>query len=220
MAESEKSFYEILGLTPKATTREIADAYRTIVREHHPDRFAEAPEKSTAEEFLKSVTEAYNTLSRPGLRAQYDKDHLAGTPTEAVKKPPQEQAREFFQQGMARLQTDPPGALTLFDYVLRLTPEDAAALFQAGMIRLSSPRWRVQGAQQVEAAILRDPFNARYVVAYAQFLIDNGQAIRAEKILTQALENHASEPTVTGLLAKIQGGDKPPQGFSLFGKKK
>jgi curved DNA-binding protein CbpA len=220
MAELEKNFYDILGLTPKATTREVADAYRNLVLSHHPDRFTEASEKFEAEEVLKAVTEAYNTLSRPALRAQYDKDHLGGSSPEQAKKSPQEQARDFFQQAMTRVQTDPTGALSLFDYVIRLTPDDAQALFHAGMIRLRSPKWRVQGAQQVEAAITKDPFNARYVVEYARFLMGSGQTLRAERILSQALQYHTNDPSVTDLLAACGGEDKNTQGFGLFGKKK
>lgn len=222
MVAEEKNYYEILGIAPQATTKEVAEAYRNLVRNHHPDRFTEAAEKEEAEQFLKGVTEAYNTLGRPAPRAKYDRELQTGiTTAEQVKKSPQEQAREYFNQAMARIESDPSGALALFDFVLQLTPEDPNALFHAGMIRLRSPRWRVEGAKQVELAILKDPFNPRPVVQYAKALLEGGQKLRAERILTHALPNHPNDPDIEALLAKCAEGDSAPQGSGgIFGKKK
>ena len=219
----DKNFYEILGVSQKATAREISEAYRNFVLKNHPDRFVEASEKRQVEEQLKDVTEAYNTLSKPNLRAKYDEE-IAGVSSsveQAAKKPPKEQAREYYQQAMAALQGgDFTAALSLFDYALRLTPEDTQALFQAGMIRLKNPKWRVKGAQQVEEAIQKDPFNAKYVMAYAKFLIESGQSMRAERILDQAYDYHKADPAFNEFMAGLQGDKKGGSGFSLFGKKK
>lgn len=69
-------YYADLGLTPEATPEEIRRAYHKLARELHPDLSNQA---DAAEAFLK-VQAAYDVLSDPARRAQYDQSRgLAGS---------------------------------------------------------------------------------------------------------------------------------------------
>ena len=61
-------FYELLGVTRDASSDEIKRAYRKIARELHPDI---NPDPEVQEKF-KEVTAAYDVLSDPQKRQQYD----------------------------------------------------------------------------------------------------------------------------------------------------
>jgi molecular chaperone DnaJ len=61
--------YKTLGVEKKASAEEIKKAYRKLARRYHPDR---NPDDAVAEERFKEVSAAYDVLSDPEKRKQYD----------------------------------------------------------------------------------------------------------------------------------------------------
>jgi molecular chaperone DnaJ len=62
-------FYEVLGVQKSSSQDEIKKAYRDLARKWHPDR---NPDDEQAEERFKEIQQAYDTLSDPDKRKQYD----------------------------------------------------------------------------------------------------------------------------------------------------
>ena len=64
------TLYDSLGVKKDASQDEIKKAYRKLVRQHHPDR---NPGDAAAEAKFKEVQAAYDVLSDPEKRKQYDR---------------------------------------------------------------------------------------------------------------------------------------------------
>jgi hypothetical protein len=65
----EGNLYSILGLEQDASTDNVFEAYRSLARECHPDM---NPDDSSATKRFKEIQHAFEVLSDPVKRAEYD----------------------------------------------------------------------------------------------------------------------------------------------------
>lgn len=70
MRIEERDHYAVLGVPPDATGADIRKAYLRQMLDHHPDRVkAQDPQ---ADELVRHLTEAYDSLRDPARRREYD----------------------------------------------------------------------------------------------------------------------------------------------------
>ncbi|KNF09357.1 chaperone protein DnaJ [Gottschalkia purinilytica] len=72
---SKRDYYEVLGVSKSANDQEIKRAYRKLAKQYHPDL---NPDNKEAEQKFKEVNEAYEVLSDPQKKSQYDRFGHAG----------------------------------------------------------------------------------------------------------------------------------------------
>ena len=84
-----RNYYEILGVTKKASSDEVKRAYRSLARKYHPD----VNQDAGAEERFKEISRAYEVLSetewgveafKPTVYSKITKENL-NTKTQAMK---------------------------------------------------------------------------------------------------------------------------------------
>jgi len=140
---AKQDYYETLGIARDAGESEVKRAYRQKAKELHPDR--NPKNKGKAEEEFKRIAEAYEVLSDPQKRAQYDRYGHAGpdqgfTFGDSDFRRAREAYREFgfggfdeifdlfFRQGGVRSRPQQQRAYRgeSIEYKLRVTLEDAA----------------------------------------------------------------------------------------------
>lgn len=74
MTTQKRDYYDILGVPKNASDDDLKKAFRKLAFQYHPDRNKE----SGAEEKFKEINEAYQVLSDPEKRSQYDRFGHAG----------------------------------------------------------------------------------------------------------------------------------------------
>lgn len=84
-AVADSEFYDLLGVTPGASSSEIKKAYYREARQCHPDK---NPGDAAAKAKFQKLADAYQVLSDPQLRKKYDRDGKAGMQEVTVKMDP------------------------------------------------------------------------------------------------------------------------------------
>ncbi len=95
------NYYDMLRVSPGASTEAIQTAFHELSLRCHPDRFVEDGDDVTraAAAVFKRLVEAYTILKRPHLRARYDDELRKGQLTldeHAVQKKPTFEQRTLY----------------------------------------------------------------------------------------------------------------------------
>jgi len=156
-----RNSYSTLGLRRDAGAREIARAYRQLVRQYHPD--VSGASRDTVELFL-AVQEAYEVLSDPQRRTAHDgeldqlEQRLRATVAPPAAPPADPEARPYrpppagARPVHARVDVPAPRPRALRSTVALVTASIAAALLPASLILAdtvpAAPRlaWAVGGS--------------------------------------------------------------------------
>ena len=116
----KKDYYKILEISKDAETVEIKKAYRRLAKEMHPDL---NPDNEQSEERFKEIAEAYDVLSDPDKRSQYDYFIKYGTaPPNTHFKAYRERRDDIFQ----------PVFSTFFNDLFKKQKQKAAKKFMKG----------------------------------------------------------------------------------------
>lgn len=91
-----QNYYEILGVSSKASLEDITAAKNALAKKYHPD--ANLKDGIDTTEQMQAILEAYNVLSDPARRADYDRKNAGRKATmqtfdlhEAAKEPESEE---------------------------------------------------------------------------------------------------------------------------------
>lgn len=106
-----KNLYDILQVSENASDEIIEKAYRTLAKKYHPDLQPDE-KKQTAEAMMKTINEAYEILSDPKKKEEYDRQREEIRQAEEDRKNAemrrkyeQQQKQQYQQQYQQQQQT-------------------------------------------------------------------------------------------------------------------
>jgi tetratricopeptide (TPR) repeat protein len=193
--------YELLGVDPDAGADEARSAFEELARLVHPAnaRRFEVPELAEALRFLfERATDAYRTLTDPGLRIAYRA--RMGLPPPALSEPdPAERAREIrelarrnFDRALAEeANGDYQSALTLLEEVVRLEPTTERWL-ALGKLQARNPSWTARAIESYRTALVLDPKSGAIRYVLGGLYERSGDTARALELYEAAA--HGSAP--------------------------
>ena len=175
-------YYQLLGVSPKAPVAEIRSAYARLARERHPDRFQDAEEKKRAQRAFQEITTAFNALSNPRSRHEYDAARDKPAP-----RTPEEIATEAFERSQSLLEAGQVDeAVTLLQTAVHHAPGEAAYHVALGRALGRVPSAAREAVQSLERATQLQPQNAGAFAELAAVLARQGLKLRAQKALETA----------------------------------
>lgn len=213
------SYYDLLGVDHQASPDEVKNAYHSLARRYHPDRFhqADAQLRNQIESAFARVAQAYEVLGDQSSRATYDVKFAVAAPPSASKgatrerspaspeAPTDNRAESSFQKGVAAIdQRQPQQALRFFAEAASIEPRCARYRAEYGRALINDPKTRRLAEFELKAAIALDPDNTSYRVALAELYKALGLRRRAEGELQRALTVDPKNAAARTLLASLK----------------
>jgi len=222
-----RDHYEVLDIARLATTEEIKNAYHSLARRFHPDRFHQSqPElRNRVESAFARITQAYETLSDQALRADYDAKRSPRSPkpaatarpkpaTQAVgsngaKQPAPEanakRAETSFQHGLDALKRNQHDeAIRFLAEAAMLAPREARYRAHYGHALTRQSNTRRMAESELQAALALEPENTTFRVMLAELYKQLGLHRRAQGELERALVTDPKNEAARALLLSLK----------------
>ncbi len=149
-----KDPYEVLGVPRGASETEVKKAYRELCHKYHPDKYMNNPLADLAQEKMKEINEAYDTITKGGSRATSyagSSSYGAGGGDTSLAR-----IRQMIQLGQIQ---EADNALEAISH------RTAEWYYLRGMVA-SRRGWMDEARQNFQIAISMEPGNPEYRAAF------------------------------------------------------
>ena len=157
-----KDPYSVLGVSQSASDDEVKKAYRELARKYHPDNYQNNPLADLAEEKMKEINEAYDTITKQrsgGYQRSYQGSGYGGGQQQYSSGGSASYAQVRSMINMGDLQ----GAERL---LMEMGQRNAEWYFLSGSIAYRRG-WLDEALQNYNRAVQMDPNNMEYRQALA-----------------------------------------------------
>jgi tetratricopeptide (TPR) repeat protein len=200
------SHYDVLDVPPHASADVIREAYYVLARRYHPDRFRAGPLQDLlrkVETYFAIVTEAYNTLYNPRLRAGYDEQRLS-----ALREGPEQSTAYLARENLRRAKelvakgrfTD---AVKSLENAIKLESRNAVYRLELGQLLARNPRLRAQAEEHLIEVNRLDPAQVEGYLALGDLYLKTNRAGEAIRLFREVLRWEPGHSAATERLREL-----------------
>jgi len=213
--EPAATYYDVLGIDIKATIPEIKQAYFSLAKMFHPDRYhAEGGSIfQRVQHAFTELTQAHETLKVNETRDLYDyrkrkeliarQERRPTDPSSGTGRDSSE-AADHFEQGFDLLSEDKfEAALPFLARAANYSPKTARYRAYYGKALSADEAQRFRAESEIQAAIKLEPENAEFRLLLAEFFLKYNLNKRAEGELNRLLAIFPSNRQAREMLERI-----------------
>jgi curved DNA-binding protein CbpA len=199
-----RTFYEILEIEPLASSDQIRAAFRRLARERHPDRFQGAV-RAAAELEFQAITEAYNVLSDPNQRRQYDQAVTATAKKAQQLTNPREVARALLAKATSLANAGQSSeAREYFAQAVAHDPNNAKAHHLYGLFLSKQAGSSDDALRQIDQAVKLEPNDVRILLDASKLFARANMRARAARFAQQALQLSPGDPAIEAWIEQLR----------------
>lgn len=176
-----KDYYLILGVTPDTEDVVIKAAYKALIQRYHPDRYSGDNEYAKAKTV--ELNEAYEVLSNPAKRQEYDRQRSKEKSQAYETDEPEQSKASDSQDGEWALAVEYYPDLVVIETRLRKIAARLAVSYRQYLLSTKQFEQRHQIAQKSEKYFLEAYFGKNpSIVSFAKRLIMDGKQEGAREL--------------------------------------
>ncbi len=220
--------YDALRITTTASPVEVKRAYFRMAKAYHPDRHfdpAMADIKDRLEALFHRIHQAYEVLSDPVKREEYDKTAPVRPAPQAPVQPSSEytekhaegydehykekaeRAAQWFQKGLQEFKTGNYwGAADSLAWATRLDAIKAPYFFYYGLCLSFIPRRKHEAEENLQKAIEIDPSKVEFHIELSNLYLKAGLKVKALSVLKAAVEHLPVSDKLNEAIATAEEG--------------
>ncbi len=218
------TYYNLFNLKNDAEFSEIKNVYFEYAKKFHPDRVAEAPDpdiKDKANYVFGTINKAYEALSNPDKRKEYDTKISKGDVAKGPNENLIEKAKILYRKAITlHKQAKYWEATNFLDESIRLDNSKASYYLLLATCQMNITTLRRAAQKNFEKALELDPWNAESMVRMGLLFEMEGLQQRAEGFFRKALSINPDNSIARKKLDTYENRTKKKPLFSFFGKKK
>lgn len=215
----EWNLYQLLQISPGATSEDVHAAYQLRARLVHPlhgEKLQLPGQGQVLDLLFERATEAYATLSDPTRRDAYNQEQgiQSFRDLDATEKRQRDHrlAREHFETAQRRFaQEDYHNAYVLLRESLRLHPK-AESFALLGQVEMQNPNWHRYAVETFRKAVDLEPDSIEFRFLLADACEQLGMKSEAKLNYEDILERQPGHATAQEALARMAGKKVPAEG--------